>query len=84
MEPQDEPGVDDEFFEALGLRLRALRKGRDWSQDDMGRFGGFSPRHWQQLERGERHMNLETLLRIARVFGTTPARILQGLSTGKK
>jgi transcriptional regulator with XRE-family HTH domain len=50
----------------------------------MGRYGGFSPRHWQQLERGERHMNLETLLRIARVFGTTPARLLQGIGKGKK
>jgi transcriptional regulator with XRE-family HTH domain len=84
VEPPNEPGAYDQFFEALGLRLRELRKRRDWSQDDMGRYGGFSPRHWQQLERGERHMNLETLLRIARIFETTPARLLQGLEKGKK
>ncbi len=48
----------------------------------MRRDDGFSPR--QQLERGERHMNLETMLRIARIFGTTPARLLRRLSRGKK
>ena len=54
------------FFKALGQRVKALRKRRGYSQEDMITFG-FSARHWQQIEAG-RPITVTTLLRICDAF----------------
>ena len=56
---------------ARGYSARNFRSDGTGASDDIGRYGGFSSLHWRRLERGERHMNLETLAGIARAFGTT-------------
>ena len=50
------------FFDALGKRVRSIRKMRHFTQEDMMDFG-FSARHWQQIEKG-RPITMRTLLRI--------------------
>ena len=70
----------DIFFQALGKKVRELRKGREMSQEDMLLFG-FSTRHWQQVEAG-RPITVTTLLRICEVFGTTVASLVEGLDDG--
>ena len=60
--------------------MRALRKKRGFSQEDMISFG-FSARHWQQIEAG-RPITVTTLLRICEVFHVSVARVLQGLDKG--
>jgi transcriptional regulator with XRE-family HTH domain len=71
--------VDEQkFFKALGQRIRALRKKRGYSQEDMISFG-FSARHWQQIEAG-RPITVRTLLRICNVFRTRMDRIVRGLA----
>jgi len=67
----------DEFFRALGSRVRELRKKRGYSQEDMLSFG-FSTRHWQQVEAG-RPITVTTLLRICEVFETPMSKLVQGL-----
>jgi transcriptional regulator with XRE-family HTH domain len=67
----------EEFFRALGQRIRALRLDGGYSQEDMIGFG-FSARHWQQIEAG-RPITLTTLLRICDTFDITPERLLKGL-----
>ena len=67
----------EEFFRALGQRIRALRLDGGYSQEDMISFG-FSARHWQQIEAG-RPITLTTLLRICDTFDTKPERLLKGL-----
>ena len=64
-----------EFFRALGQRIRALRVGEGYSQEDMISFG-FSARHWQQIEAG-RPVTLTTILRICDTFEITPERLLR-------
>jgi transcriptional regulator with XRE-family HTH domain len=54
------------FFNALGQRVKALRKSRGYSQEDMIAFG-FSARHWQQME-ASRPITMRTLLRICDAF----------------
>ena len=65
------------FFRVLGKRVRALRKKRGYTQEDMISFG-FSARHWQQIEAG-RPITVTTLLRICDVFDYSMARIVRGL-----
>ena len=68
------------FFKALGQRVRALRKRRGYSQEDMIAFG-FSARHWQQIEAG-RPITMTTLLRICDAFRVRIAVVVRG--TDKK
>lgn len=67
----------DQFFRALGSRVRELRKKRGFSQEDMLTFG-FSTRHWQQMEAG-RPITVTTLLRICEVFEVPMSKLVQGL-----
>src|SRR6266568_7407691 len=64
----------------LGRRVKALRKKRGFSQEDMISFG-FSARHWQQIEAG-RPITLTTLLRICVVFRVPVYRLVKGLDEG--
>ena len=66
----------DQFFRALGVRVKALRKKRGFSQEDMLSFG-FSTRHWQQVEAG-RPITVTTLLRICEVFELPMAKLVRG------
>ena len=68
------------FFQALGRKVRELRKHRGFSQEDMITFG-FSARHWQQVEAG-RPITLTTMLRICEVFETTVSDLAHGLDHG--
>jgi transcriptional regulator with XRE-family HTH domain len=67
----------DQFFRALGTKVRKLRKERGYSQEDMLSFG-FSTRHWQQVEAG-RPITVSTLLRICEVFEVPMAKLVRGL-----
>lgn len=69
-----------EFFRRLGQRVKALRKKKGLSQEDMISFG-FSARHWQQIEAG-RPITLTTLLRICAVFKVPVYRVAKGLDEG--
>ncbi|MBS1842626.1 MAG: helix-turn-helix transcriptional regulator [Acidobacteria bacterium] len=69
-----------QFFRALGARLKKLRKGHRYTQEDMIGFG-FSARHWQQIEAG-RPITIRTLLKISRTFGISASRLIEGLDRG--
>jgi len=68
------------FFQALGRRVKELRRQRDHSQEDMISFG-FSARHWQQIEAG-RPITMTTLLRICDVFKVRLEEVVRGLDRG--
>jgi len=69
-----------QFFRALGIRIKKLRKTRGYTQEDMIGFG-FSARHWQQIEAG-RPITIRTLLRIADTFNVKAAQLIDGLDRG--
>jgi transcriptional regulator with XRE-family HTH domain len=69
-----------QFFRALGLRIKKLRKSHAYTQEDMIGFG-FSARHWQQIEAG-RPITIRTLLRISETFGVRAAQLIRGLDRG--
>jgi transcriptional regulator with XRE-family HTH domain len=65
------------FFDALGERVRSIRKSRHYTQEDMMEFG-FSARHWQQIEKG-RPITMKTLLRITIALDVPLSQLLRGL-----
>ena len=69
-----------QFFRALGMRIKQLRKTRGYTQEDMIGYG-FSARHWQQIEAG-RPITVSTLLRICAVFDTSLEHLVRGLDRG--
>ena len=66
-----------DFFKALGKRVRSIREKHGYSQEDMISFG-FSARHWQQVEAG-RPITVTTLLRICTVFKISMETLVKGL-----
>lgn len=71
--------VDDygRFFQALGKRIRELRKKRGLVQEDMISHH-FSTRHWQQIEAG-RPITVTTLMRICKALKVSMADLVRGL-----
>jgi transcriptional regulator with XRE-family HTH domain len=65
------------FFDALGKRVRFIRKSRHYTQEDMIDFG-FSARHWQQIEKG-RSITMKTFLRITIALNVPLSELLRGL-----
>jgi transcriptional regulator with XRE-family HTH domain len=65
------------FFKGLGARIRKLREGAGYSQEDMLSHG-YSVRYWQKVEAGK-PITLRTLLRICRLFSTPMCDVLRGL-----
>jgi transcriptional regulator with XRE-family HTH domain len=68
---------ESKFFKGLGARIRALRQGAGYSQEDMISHG-FSVRYWQKVEAGK-PITLRTLLRICRLFSAPMADVVRGL-----
>ncbi len=65
------------FFQALGKRIRELRKKRGLVQEDMISHH-FSTRHWQQIEAG-RPITVTTLMRICKALKVSMADLVRGL-----
>ena len=64
---------------ALGKRIRELRKDRGWSQEKMAEISGM---HWTyigQVERGERNLTLESIECIAKAFRIKIAQLFRGI-----
>lgn len=71
---------EGKFFTAFGARIKGLRKGKGYTQEDMISLG-FSARHWQQIEAG-RPITLRTLLKICDKFNIQADRLIAGLDRG--
>jgi transcriptional regulator with XRE-family HTH domain len=71
---------EGQFFRALGIRIKKLRKTHGYTQEDMIGYG-FSARHWQQIEAG-RPITIKTLLRICERFRVKAADLIDGLDRG--
>ncbi|OMC70428.1 transcriptional regulator [Paenibacillus odorifer] len=57
--------MDKEILKLVGIRIRALRKERNLSQEALGERGGFHFSYIGQIERGEKNVSLLNLNKIA-------------------
>jgi transcriptional regulator with XRE-family HTH domain len=59
----------DALLDQVGPRLRAARKDRGWTLDDLAQRAGMSPSTLSRLEAGKRQASLELLLPLTRQLG---------------
>ena len=64
---------------ALGERIRELREGKHWSQEEFADLCGLHRTAIGFLERAERNPRLDTLLTISKGLGITVSELLDGL-----
>ena len=53
----------------LGQRIRALRKARGWTQEELGHRAGMDYKYLGAIERGERNFPVDVLARLASGLG---------------
>lgn len=63
----------------LGDNVRAARKERGWTQEDLAHKTGLAVVQVSRIERGRREVRLSTIIRLLRALETTPDRLLDGL-----
>jgi len=49
----------------LGKRIRALRQAKGWTQEELAGTAGLHPTYIGGIERGERNLSFDNLLKIA-------------------
>jgi transcriptional regulator with XRE-family HTH domain len=59
----------DEIKQAFGARMRALRKARDLTQEDLAFASGLDRSYLGAIERGEKNLSLINIQRIADALG---------------
>lgn len=70
----------DQLAKALGTKIRAQRKARGLSQDNLAYACGLDRSYMGRIERGEVNITIEKLYRIASVLACDPASLLpQGM-----
>lgn len=78
------PGRDTDMTEAasltrdIGRRIRVLRAERGWSQEVLAELAGLHRNYVGHVERGEIHVSVVQLARIARAFGLRPGALIDG------
>jgi transcriptional regulator with XRE-family HTH domain len=64
---------------ALGARVRSLRKDRGLSQEAFAAQAAIDRSYMGGIERGERNVTLETLVRLANALGISLAELVEGV-----
>lgn len=59
----------------FGKKIRALRLVKGWTQEELAARTGLHPTYIGGVERGERNLGLDNLLKIARALEEHPAAL---------
>ena len=65
----------------LGMRIKFLRKERNWSQEDLALEANVNKNYICDLENGRRNPSLEILEKIAVAFGISLSELFRGIET---
>jgi transcriptional regulator with XRE-family HTH domain len=71
---EGEPDITSQLA-GLGLRLRELRAGRDWTLEELAERTGLSKPFLSRLEAGDRQPSIAAVLTLARAFSVPVVRI---------
>ena len=68
----------------LGTRLRELRSGRGWTQEELARRAGLSKSYLSRIEDGDRQPSLASLLSLAQAYGIALASLFAPPAEGNQ
>ena len=60
----------------IALRIRELRKRKDWSQAELARRAGVNSSVVNRAERGETDITMSTLEKMAKALGVSPRSLI--------
>jgi transcriptional regulator with XRE-family HTH domain len=63
----------------FGENVRAARRARGWTQEELAHRTGLATVQVSRIERGRREVRLTTLLRLLAAFDASPDELLDGL-----
>ncbi|KAF0179104.1 MAG: DNA-binding protein [Limisphaerales bacterium] len=73
----------NELSERLGERVRALRKRKDWSLEELAGRAGVHVTYLSSVERGYRNPTLNVLAALASALEITLSLLLKGVEKGE-
>ena len=65
--------------EIFGRNVRAARKRKDWTQEDLAHEAGLAPVQISRIERGVREVRLTTVLKLLAALDVAPNELLSDL-----
>jgi len=63
--------MENEQLIKFGVRIRELRKAKNWSQEELADQSGFHRTYIGMIERGERNPSLLNIIKFAKTFQLT-------------
>jgi transcriptional regulator with XRE-family HTH domain len=72
--------TERQALKTFGKRVRALRKARGWTQEELAEAGSLHENYVSRLETGEQEPGLFVILRLARAFDVNPDELLHDLA----
>lgn len=66
----------------MRLKIKELRKSRDWTQEHLAALSGLSVSFLSQLETGARQPSTETLTQLSSAFGVPVASLIDADNVG--
>ena len=73
-----------DFAEIVGARLRAYRKQRGVTQEEIGEKAGLCYSYIGQVERGEKNLTLSSLERILSVLGISFSELFEHIEESRE
>jgi transcriptional regulator with XRE-family HTH domain len=64
----------------LGERIRKLRTGRGWSQEEFAGISGLHRTYIGAVERGEKNLTISTMHTLAKTLDTSIAQLFRGIA----
>ncbi|MEX2448995.1 MAG: helix-turn-helix transcriptional regulator [Solirubrobacterales bacterium] len=69
----------DRAVKRFGANVRAARKAKGWTQEDLAHESGLATVQVSRIERGVREIRLTTLVRLLAALDASPDLLLDGL-----
>lgn len=69
----------DRAVRRFGENVRAARKAKGWTQEELAHESGLAPVQVSRIERGVREIRLTTLVRLLTALDVPPDLLLDGL-----
>ena len=72
--------TERQALKTFGKRVRTLRKGRGWTQEELAEAADLHENYVSRLETGEQEPGLFVVLRLCAAFEVTAGELLQSLT----